>query len=116
MSFGQQGPPASQKQVAYLKALLEKEGFATLREARHTYGLTQRQSGGKFTTREASELIDRLLGNEPAGESEAGSARSTQPDVEDQVLATQAAVARGFRADVLADELRRRGWTVDEPA
>ena len=66
MALGQSGPPASAKQVAYLQALLEKAGFATFREARHPFGLTQRQAGGKFSKQEASELIDRLVNGMPA--------------------------------------------------
>jgi hypothetical protein len=64
MAFGQaSGPPASAKQLAYLASLLKDAGYETFREARHPFGLTQRQASGKFTTREASHLIDRLLGN-----------------------------------------------------
>ena len=63
MAFGQaSGPPASAKQIAYLASLLKDAGYETFREARHPFGLTQRQAGGKFTTSEASHLIDRLLG------------------------------------------------------
>ncbi|MEJ7721599.1 MAG: hypothetical protein WKF58_14715 [Ilumatobacteraceae bacterium] len=66
MSFGQSSsaPPASAKQVDYLQSLVRKAGFADFREARHPLGLTQRQAAGKFSRREASELIDQLLGNE----------------------------------------------------
>ena len=31
------------------------------------------------------------------------------------LTSAQALLIRGFPADVLADELRRRGWTVGEP-
>ena len=66
MAFGQQsGPPASPKQIAYLKSLLQAAGHDDFRTARHEFGLTQRQAGGKFTTGEASALIDRLTGVEP---------------------------------------------------
>lgn len=62
MSFGQQsGPPASAKQVAYLTSLLAKAGYGSIREARGPLGLTQRQGNGKFTTTEASTLIEQLL-------------------------------------------------------
>ena len=65
MAFGQQsGPPASAKQVAYLLSLVQDAGFDGFRDARHPLDLTQRQAGGKFTTREASDLIDRLLAGE----------------------------------------------------
>ena len=62
MSFGQQsGPPASAKQVEYLKALVRRAGHTDFRDARRPLSLTQRQAGGKFTRAEASALIDRLL-------------------------------------------------------
>ena len=61
MAFGQQsGPPASSKQVEELLALFESAGYSSFREARHIYGLSQRQAGGKFTRSEADELIARL--------------------------------------------------------
>jgi len=34
----------------------------------------------------------------------------------ESVVDAQATLARGLQADVLADELRRRGWRVSEPA
>ena len=65
MAFGQQsGPPASAKQLAYLLSLVQGAGHDGFRDARHPLGLTQRQAGGKFTSGEASELIDRLLAGE----------------------------------------------------
>ncbi len=67
MAFGQSsGPQASAKQMQYLEALLGKAGFATFREARHPLGLTQRQAGGKFSTNEASALIEQLLASPTA--------------------------------------------------
>jgi hypothetical protein len=91
--------------VAYLEALLEKAGYGSFREARRAFGLTQRQAGGKFSKQEASALIDRLVtGEEPA-----------PPSIDEEVLAAQATVVRGMPAQVLADELLRRGWTVHEP-
>jgi hypothetical protein len=62
MPFGQQsGPPASAKQVDYLKALVQKAGHADFRDARGPLSLTQRQAAGKFTRQEASALIEQLL-------------------------------------------------------
>ncbi len=120
MSFGQQsGPPASQKQVAYLKSLLQKAGFEDFRAARHTYGLTQRQAGGKFTTREASALIDQLLGNETT---EDDGAMPTLPVTGERVRAetvhadARADLLRGLPAELLVAELERRGWQVAPPA
>ena len=109
MSFSEQGPPASAKQVAYIQALLRKAGFDDFRSARTEYRLTQRQARGKFTKTEASALIDRLTSTD--GENPTLSV-SEEPD---SLESAQALLIRGFPADVLADELRRRGWTVGEP-
>ena len=119
MALGASGPPASAKQVQYLEALLEKAGYASFREARHPLGLTQRQSNGKFTKSEASELIDRLVNGE-APTVDAAYARHTAPDsapdaVADKILATHATVLKGIPAQLLADELMSRGWSVREP-
>jgi polyhydroxyalkanoate synthesis regulator phasin len=122
MAFGQQsGPPASTKQVAEIESLLERAGFSSLREARHIYGLTQRQAGGKFTTGEANELIARLL----AGEGELDSDQAAAA-VDAIVVAEQRAAKRGAAKqdellaavpdDALADELVRRGWVCMPPA
>lgn len=110
MALGASGPPASPKQVAYLQALLEKAGYPTFREARQPLGLTQRQGNGKFSKQEASALIDRLISGEAPGVDE-----SVQDEA---VLQAQAAVLRGIPAQLMADELERRGWRVagpDEP-
>ena len=109
MSFAQQGPPASDKQVAYIQALMRKAGYDDFRSARTEYRLTQRQARGKFTKSEASALIDRLTST--------GDDSPTVSVVEepDSLQSAQALLIRGFPADVLADELRRRGWTVSEP-
>jgi hypothetical protein len=109
MALGQSGPPASAKQVAYLQVLFEKAGFASFREARHPFGLTQRQAAGKFSKQEASELIDRLVnGDDP------------DPDVVEngkvqEATDAQARLLKGMPAQWLADELLTRGWSVHEP-
>lgn len=107
MTLNPSGPPATPRQVQYLKALLEKAGYASFREARRTYGLTQKQSSGKFTRQEASALIDRLANGEPA--------EPAEPDPDTGVAEAQALVLRGMPASLLADELVRRGWTVAGP-
>src|SRR5829696_1437037 len=72
MAFGQaSGPPAPARRVAELAELLEERGFESFREARHPFGLTQRQAAGKFTSPEVDELIDRLLAEADA-EADAG--------------------------------------------
>lgn len=113
MSFGQQaGPPASTKQVEYLLALIRKAGHDGFRDARGPYGLTQRQSSGKFTRSEASLLIDQLLN---------GSA-TDQPQISFESTAAaarideeRARVLSASPAEMLADELARRGWSVAPP-
>ena len=134
MAFGSPaGPPATSKQVQYLLDLIVKAGYEGFRDARRPLGLTQRQAGGKFTRAEASALIERLLAADDdapvddaaAGDAAAGDAdddtrsgphdepatgtdRSAKPDPYGQL-------ARTLPTDVLAGELRRRGWRVDPP-
>ena len=112
MPFGQHaGPPATAKQVQYLESLVLKAGHSSFRDARGPLGLTQRQAGGKFTRDEASTLIDQLLEGDPE---RAGT--SMEEHRAEQQLETQRVQAlRGMPADLLADELRRRGWTATEP-
>jgi hypothetical protein len=121
MSFGQTGPPASTKQVAYLQSLLQNEGFDTFREARHHFDLTQRQAGGKFTTREASELIDRLVNGTPDEEPAPRSKSSAKEpeaasNADEKLAASQELLLRGIPAHLLVAELERRGYTVRHPA
>jgi hypothetical protein len=110
VSFAQQGPPASAKQIAYIQALLRKAGYDDFRTARTEFRLTQRQARGKFTMSEASALIDRLTSTDDDN--------PTVSVVEepDTFESAQSLLIRGFPADVLADELRRRGWTVSAPS
>lgn len=122
MAFGQtSGPPASQKQVAFLKSLLAVAGHDDFRTARHEFGLTQRQANGKFTVQEASELIDRLQGIEEPSAPPAVIGRSTEVAERstartDELRTTQATMLRGMPADLLATELERRNWVVIPPA
>ncbi|HTN99141.1 MAG TPA: hypothetical protein VL068_00590, partial [Microthrixaceae bacterium] len=61
MAFGQaSGPPANARQIEELASLLSDNGYDSFREARHPFGLNQRQSNGRFTIDEATELIERL--------------------------------------------------------
>ena len=122
MSFGQQsGPPASAKQLSYLLSLVKKAGYEGFRDARHPLGLTQRQAGGKFTGKEASELIDRLLSADTDDEADAddglGRARddARAAQAADRLLTQQTSLVRGMPAEVLAAELERRGWSVAPP-
>jgi hypothetical protein len=118
MAFGQQsGPPASHKQVQYLEALLRKAGHDGFRDARGPLGLTQRQAGGRFTKDEASALIDQLLADDPDAEAPIGAGRVTveAPSAAERLEAERVQALRGMPADLLADELSRRGWTVSGP-
>lgn len=116
MAFGQNsGPPASHKQIEEITALLEGAGYSSLREARHIYGLTQRQANGKFTRSEADELLARLLAGEGeldvdrAVEVMASSADASERAAKRQA-SRQAELVASLPDDVLADELVRRGW------
>jgi hypothetical protein len=109
VSFAQQGPPASAKQVAYIQALMRKAGYDDFRSARTEYRLTPRQARGKFTKTEASEMIDRLTSTDDDNPTVSVSEEPHSLD------SAQALLIRGFPADVLADELLRRGWSVKEP-
>lgn len=132
MAFGQAaGPPASAKQVARLVELLAEAGYDGLREARHPYGLTQRQANGKFTGPEASELIERLEAEQEAGSEETGTEPPGRPApparpvrrVAQHAPTRPAArseprpddVTAAFPDELLAEELTRRGWTCTPP-
>lgn len=104
------GPPATDKQLAYLQALLRKEGYDGFRDARRPLGLTQRQGSGKFTRAEASALIDRLAGGDDTPD-------QVPLPIADPSPPSPAAEPslRHLSDDALAAELTRRGWTVDPP-
>jgi len=109
------------KQVAEIESLLERAGFSSLREARHIYGLTQRQAGGKFTTGEANELIAHLLAGEGELDSEQAAAAVDAIVVSEQRAAKRGAAKQdellaAVPDDALADELVRRGWVCMPPA
>ncbi|MEQ1873262.1 MAG: hypothetical protein ABL953_06000 [Ilumatobacteraceae bacterium] len=121
MALNATGPPASTKQVAYLASLLEKAGYASFREARHPMGLNQRQAGGKFTVQEASALIDQLLNTDVSPHADVPAAGGAMADIgidaaNEKVRATQATMLRGVPAELLSDELLRRGWSVRAPS
>jgi len=124
MSFGQQsGPPASDKQVQYLLALVQKAGYTDFRDARHPLSLTQRQARGKFTRREASELIDQLLadgssddsGDSPDADTasiSAPAATTTPPESARRPAAARGRTLRELPLERLVAELERRGFRV----
>jgi hypothetical protein len=128
MAFGQQsGPPASTKEVAHLEALLAEAGYSSFKEARHIYGLTQRQASGRFTRDEASELLARLASGE--GQLDAATASAVVEETADAMASGRAAADRAAKRaahrhaeqvaalpdDLLADELVRRGWVCIPP-
>jgi len=125
MAFGQSsGPPASRKQIDYLESLLEERDYGTFREARHRLGLTQRQAQGRFSVGEASELIERLVEGDLSDGAGAGDADGAQLTIESTIVADRAELRlrrereealAGMPADLLADELQRRGWACIPP-
>ena len=120
MAFGQQsGPPASAKEVAQLEALLGEAGYSSFREARHIYGLTQRQAAGRFTRSEAAELLARLANGEGELDAEVASAVDTDRAVaeraEKRAAQRRAEQVAALPDELLADELVRRGWVCIPP-
>ena len=118
MAFGQQtGPPASSKQVELLTHLLDRAGYSSFREARHIFGLTQRQASGRFTQDEADELIGRLE-QETGGEAEPETVapRAAGRRAGSREADRQAEVLAAVPAEDLADELVRRGWMCVPPS
>jgi hypothetical protein len=110
MAFGQQsGPPASTKQMNELMALLNAAGHTDFLDARGPMGFTQRQAAGKFSRDEATAFIDQLQeADQSGGEVEASPFHREQPSVDPRLL-------RRVSDTTLAEELKRRGWTVVEP-
>ncbi len=97
-------------------ALVRKAGYTDFREARHPMSLNQRQARGKFTRLEASELIDRLLGDDAADDEGVG-AEASPPATKADAQAPRAAPARGrtlreLPLERLVAELERRGFSV----
>jgi predicted ArsR family transcriptional regulator len=128
MAFGQQsGPPASAREIAQIEELLAAAGYS-LREARHVYGLTQRQAAGKFSRAEAAELVARLSAGEgtlgaatasavveQAAET-VGAGRATAQRAERRAAERQAELVAALPDELLADELVRRGWMCVPPS
>ena len=91
-----------------LLSLLKEAGHVDFRDARGPMGFTQRQAGGKFTRDEAEAVIAQLTDAE-AGESAPVASPPWRRSAQEQVMKT-------LSSEQLADELRRRGWTVVEPS
>ncbi len=120
-------------------ALVRAQGHTDFRDARGPLQLSQRQAGGRFTTQEASALIDRLVSstsgggdNEDAGAEERAGPRATEvtgtrvtgprvtgPRATEPRAAQQPetadALVRGLPVDLLVAELERRGWRALAP-
>lgn len=110
MAFGQQsGPPATSKQIRELLELLKEAGHSDFRDARGPMGFTQRQGGGKFTRDEAEAFIAQLQG----GDSEGDGKEEATPGWRESA---QLQAVRSLPSELLAGELRRRGWIVTEQA
>ena len=108
MAFGQQsGPPASATQVRELLALLKDAGHSDFRDARGPMGFTQRQAGGKFSRDEATAFIAQLQDAEHDGSIAVATPAWRQ--------SARAQTLSALPSEQLAEELRRRGWTVTEP-
>lgn len=119
MAFGQQtGPPATARQMKELLRLVVDAGHIDLRDARGPLGLTQRQSGGKFTRDEADALIGLL---EAAADPGPDAGPPTPPEDRPRISrgerrsAESALALRDVSDEVLAGELQRRGWVVMAP-
>ena len=107
--FGQpSGPPASARQVQELLDLLKEAGHRDFHDARGPMSFTQRQAAGKFTRAEAEVFIAQLVDAESDG-------NSTPAAVPSWRESAQAQTMRRMSSELLAGELRRRGWTATEP-
>jgi hypothetical protein len=108
--------------------LVRKAGFEGFSDARRSFALTPKQARGKFAAKEASALIDLLLSTDKQpkdGELPEGvdvsdvvrnAAQSKREALAELKRAEQQTIlVRGFPADLLAEELVRRGWVVTEP-
>lgn len=132
MAFGDSsGPPANGRQLRELLELLEAAGHSDYRDARGPMGFTQRQAGGKFTSSEADEFIERLQieihgDGPPAGSHSRPPGRA--PDSTPARSTPRADRARAASTpppspmslsevpvEDLAAEIQRRGWVVIEP-
>ncbi len=115
MAFGQAaGPPAPARDVARALELLEEAGFSSFKEARHPYGLDQRQAAGKFTRDQCDELIAQL----EAGQADTV-AEDRQAAVDDRAAQREAdkqsELAATLPDGVLVAELERRHWMCVPP-
>jgi hypothetical protein len=127
MAFGQAtGPAASMKQIQELEALLEARGFDSFKEARHPFGLTQRQASGKFTIDEATALIERLSDEDDDGSgpptvgrpaaAPIPARRDDSDRVAERALRRQEDAAVELLSEVMATELTNRGWCCIPPS
>lgn len=117
MAFGQAaGPPASPRRIVELAELLAARGYDSFKEARHPFGLTQRQAAGRFTVGEADEFLARLEGEadlDPGPGAQAAGGSPTGGEARRRAREEELVV--GLSAEVLATELTNRGWCCIAP-
>jgi hypothetical protein len=89
-----------------LEALLKDAGHVDFRDARGPMGFTQRQAGGKFSRDEAEAFITQLQDAESTG--------ATGGETPSWRLSAQEQTMRALPTEMLAEELRRRGWIAIE--
>lgn len=122
MAFGQAaGPPAGARRVAELAELLAQRGYDSFKEARHPFGLTQRQAAGKFTVAEADELLALLEATAddaeapPSGGGLPSVVARPAPAADDRARRRDEELVARMDAEVLATELVNRGWCCIAP-
>lgn len=116
VTFGQaSGPSATARQLRELLVLLNEAGHSDYRDARGPMGFTQRQAGGRFTRDEAEQYISRLEGSRSAETSFDGAPPTAPVSAAPTWRPPRRPLLIEMPAEQLADELRRRGWTVAAP-
>ena len=117
MAFGQAaGPPAGARVVAELAELLEARGYDSFREARHPFGLNQRQAAGRFTVAEADELLERLRAEaEDDGDAPPEAAAPADDPAARRRREREEELVVRLDAEVMATELVNRGWCCIPP-
>ncbi len=87
--------------------LLKDAGHSDFRDARGPMGFTQRQAAGKFSRDEAAAFISQLQDAE-SDRSDPVAVASWRQNAQEQAMSHMS-------SELLAAELRRRGWTAIEP-
>lgn len=105
-----------------LADLLGARGFESFKEARHPFGLTQRQAAGKFTSAEVDEIIERVTAIDtvdpptpPSVPSRPPSSAPTRRTPASRNTARHEESVLAIDSEVLATELVNRGWCCIPP-